>query len=154
MCVLGPCAWYFFFSSRRRHTRCALVTGVQTCALPISAPEARAEVDRVAVPLQRGGAHGLPCDVADHRLGQVHDLVVAGVGLVQFEHRELRVVPGADALVAAVAVDLVPPLEATDDQALEGGIRRPAMKRVQAERLVMRGERICTPTKNGKARGE
>src|SRR3546814_10086353 len=26
-----------FFSSRRRHTRCALVTGVQTCALPICA---------------------------------------------------------------------------------------------------------------------
>src|SRR3546814_9535239 len=26
---------YFFFSSRRRHTRCSLVTGVQTCALPI-----------------------------------------------------------------------------------------------------------------------
>src|SRR3546814_7254506 len=26
---------YFFFSRRRRHTRCALVTGVQTCALPI-----------------------------------------------------------------------------------------------------------------------
>src|SRR3546814_2032988 len=26
---------YFFFSSRRLHTRCALVTGVQTCALPI-----------------------------------------------------------------------------------------------------------------------
>src|SRR3546814_3168539 len=33
-------SWYvlsvvFFFASRRRHTRCALVTGVQTCALPI-----------------------------------------------------------------------------------------------------------------------
>src|SRR3546814_9487682 len=27
--------WLVFFSSRRRHTRCALVTGVQTCALPI-----------------------------------------------------------------------------------------------------------------------
>src|SRR3546814_1434710 len=29
--------WYMilFLSSRRRHTRCALVTGVQTCALPI-----------------------------------------------------------------------------------------------------------------------
>src|SRR3546814_5504116 len=27
---------WFFLSSRRRHTRCALVTGVQTCALPIS----------------------------------------------------------------------------------------------------------------------
>src|SRR3546814_5693567 len=31
--VLRVC--FFFFSSRRRHTRCALVTGVQTCALPI-----------------------------------------------------------------------------------------------------------------------
>src|SRR3546814_10766080 len=33
----------FFFSSRRRHTRCALVTGVQTCALPILQPTAEAE---------------------------------------------------------------------------------------------------------------
>src|SRR3546814_17028562 len=33
MCQLH---FVFFFSSRRRHTRCALVTGVQTCALPIS----------------------------------------------------------------------------------------------------------------------
>src|SRR3546814_5857461 len=32
------CIVFFFFSSRRRHTRCALVTGVQTCALPISGP--------------------------------------------------------------------------------------------------------------------
>src|SRR3546814_1303440 len=35
-----PCFYVvscFFFSSRRRHTRCALVTGVQTCALPIYA---------------------------------------------------------------------------------------------------------------------
>src|SRR3546814_4729887 len=29
------CFGCFVFSSRRRHTRCALVTGVQTCALPI-----------------------------------------------------------------------------------------------------------------------
>src|SRR3546814_177065 len=34
------CFIVFFFSSRRRHTRCALVTGVQTCALPISAATA------------------------------------------------------------------------------------------------------------------
>src|SRR3546814_15145747 len=34
MCFTLYCV-YFFFSSRRRHTRCALVTGVQTCALPI-----------------------------------------------------------------------------------------------------------------------
>src|SRR3546814_14056368 len=35
MCICFS-ACFFFFSSRRRHTRCALVTGVQTCALPIS----------------------------------------------------------------------------------------------------------------------
>src|SRR3546814_6454133 len=29
------CFLLFCFASRRRHTRCALVTGVQTCALPI-----------------------------------------------------------------------------------------------------------------------
>src|SRR3546814_6729992 len=32
VCFFG---FLFFFSSRRRHTSCALVTGVQTCALPI-----------------------------------------------------------------------------------------------------------------------
>src|SRR3546814_1538847 len=40
----------FFFSSRRRHTRCALVTGVQTCALPIC-PERKC--DEVVVHVAR-----------------------------------------------------------------------------------------------------
>src|SRR3546814_4053056 len=35
------CIIFFVFSSRRRHTRCALVTGVQTCALPICPFSAR-----------------------------------------------------------------------------------------------------------------
>src|SRR3546814_7967104 len=39
----------FFFSSRRRHTICALVTGVQTCALPIYAVPAG---DERILPLQ------------------------------------------------------------------------------------------------------
>src|SRR3546814_4361167 len=33
VCVSFPL--WFFFASRERHTRCPLVTGVQTCALPI-----------------------------------------------------------------------------------------------------------------------
>src|SRR3546814_4059483 len=48
----------FFFSSRRRHTRCALVTGVQTCALPICR--------RILVRTGKGmktQAAGLPPDV-------------------------------------------------------------------------------------------
>src|SRR3546814_1224412 len=39
----------FFFSSRRRHTRCALVTGVQTCALPILLRELCVGMDVVRV---------------------------------------------------------------------------------------------------------
>src|SRR3546814_4995438 len=42
----------FFFSSRRRHTRCALVTGVQTCALPIFTP-----IERVMTAARLAGAH-------------------------------------------------------------------------------------------------
>src|SRR3546814_9638115 len=40
VCIV--CGVFFFFSSRRRHTRCALVTGVQTCALPIFAEAKKA----------------------------------------------------------------------------------------------------------------
>src|SRR3546814_7905995 len=40
VCYFHSC-YFFFFSSRRRHTRCALVTGVQTCALPIFVAAAR-----------------------------------------------------------------------------------------------------------------
>src|SRR3546814_8474958 len=39
----------FFFSSRRRHTRCALVTGVQTCALPICVALGGEGVERAGV---------------------------------------------------------------------------------------------------------
>src|SRR3546814_4735493 len=58
---------YFFFSSRRRHTRCALVTGVQTCALPI--------ITCVAVLLSRPPASprqlGPAGDVVCHRAGRI-----------------------------------------------------------------------------------
>src|SRR3546814_5845712 len=43
--------YFFFYSSERRHTRCALVTGVQTCALPIFLRPARQEYAK-----GRGGA--------------------------------------------------------------------------------------------------
>src|SRR3546814_9195474 len=49
--------FYFllFFSSRIRHTRCALVTGVQTCALPIYPMQAMAAMKNLAI------AGGLLC---------------------------------------------------------------------------------------------
>src|SRR3546814_3530163 len=53
----------FFFSSRRRHTRCALVTGVQTCALPISTCGQRHATHRRILPSAEREYH-------DHRLHQ------------------------------------------------------------------------------------
>src|SRR3546814_971649 len=63
---------FFFCSSRRRHTRGALVTGVQTCALPIYDGDAVGALDR-RQPLrdhQRGAAlHELVERRLDHALG-------------------------------------------------------------------------------------
>src|SRR3546814_3474129 len=44
---------YFFFSSRRRHTRFALVTGVQTCALPISSRATVTQLRNLSFPCLR-----------------------------------------------------------------------------------------------------
>src|SRR3546814_7990927 len=61
----------FFFSSRRRHTRCALVTGVQTCALPIC--EMREDGMRLSPSPQPGQvemhADDAKIDAADAHLG-------------------------------------------------------------------------------------
>src|SRR3546814_6008939 len=58
---------FFFFSSRRRHTSCALVTGVQTCALPIfrygaCPPTRRKKRQRTGL---KSGAHSkpAPCNI-------------------------------------------------------------------------------------------
>src|SRR3546814_5178081 len=87
LCVFG-CV--FFFSSRRRHTRCALVTGVQTCALPICQC-----ADLLA------GALGEE-DFIGH--ARRRDLVTAERGLVEDLHvgrREGLFLPAANAELAA-----------------------------------------------------
>src|SRR3546814_6205303 len=65
MCYYTLCLFVFrclllfcFFSSRRRHTRCALVTGVQTCALPIFSFIAQAAADWFT--RQLGSSNGAP----------------------------------------------------------------------------------------------
>src|SRR3546814_14003229 len=65
-CVVSDCLVLFFFSSRRRHTRCALVTGVQTCALPIC----KDRLHRVSL----GGLRGRPPDNARVLAGRFHSL--------------------------------------------------------------------------------
>ena len=61
---------FFFFSSRRRHTRSGRVTGVQTCALPIS-NDKRGEEKREGKGCgglqKRGKKHTYPLSVARER---------------------------------------------------------------------------------------
>src|SRR3546814_7526341 len=77
------CFHLFFFSSRRRHTRCALVTGVQTCALPICSATvygpAHERLPHCDIRLAEGGRVTLPeldldlsvLDVPGHTAGHI-----------------------------------------------------------------------------------
>src|SRR3546814_3362225 len=70
-----------FFTSRRRHTRCALVTGVQTCALPISLlsePErmtvyAMLRAALIALALVAGAGTGIPATAQELKAGEKFD---------------------------------------------------------------------------------
>src|SRR3546814_10477700 len=64
-----------FFSSRRRHTRCALVTGVQTCALPISWLPTLRRMDRVIANSQSTASTTVQAGVAADRISIVHPVV-------------------------------------------------------------------------------
>src|SRR3546814_9039957 len=82
---------FFFFSSRRRHTRCALVTGVQTCALPIYA---------------KGILQNSP-DLADHIEGEpTSDTIRLNTGIdIEVRPASFRTIRGITA-VAAVADEI------------------------------------------------
>src|SRR3546814_3368691 len=72
MILLSLC----FFSSRRRHTRCALVTGVQTCALPISAEDIDAWFETHSLPRHPLVAEGFPsigCSPCTHKVAPGED---------------------------------------------------------------------------------
>src|SRR3546814_7320162 len=62
--------FFVFFSSRRRHTRCALVTGVQTCALPILADRRlpfeifQLDADALVLPLGTQRFFAVAADIA------------------------------------------------------------------------------------------
>src|SRR3546814_1156716 len=68
-----------FFSSRRRQTRCVLVTGVQTCALPISATEVTVRLKRPPLPIfdEDVGAGGEPPNANYFRFRLGPEVVIA-----------------------------------------------------------------------------
>src|SRR3546814_6816650 len=59
--------FFFFFSSRRRHTGCALVTGVQTCALPISVLRCGPDETGGGRLIEYFGRHGVDAQLRHNR---------------------------------------------------------------------------------------
>src|SRR3546814_3282065 len=92
-----------FFSSRRRHTRCALVTGVQTCALPI-----------LLVSRERGGSGAVSSGSGDDLLNLQAVVVVAD------GQRGVDGVEGVDDLLGVLAVAVVVGDEVTHGGAVRG----------------------------------
>src|SRR3546814_1804488 len=98
----------FFFSSRRLHTRCALVTGVQTCALPIYVWSI---CDRPAVEGKNrsGGISRCPTS----RPADCCAVATANIGAAQAPVRQAllrglrRIAEGAPRLAAAAVVEMV-----------------------------------------------
>src|SRR3546814_6828187 len=83
------CMYLVFFASRRWHTRCALVTGVQTCALPIFRPNGDVALAVVSIDLSRTALHGQGRDAGEgHRalptvhahVGDRRQILPGGVG--------------------------------------------------------------------------
>src|SRR3546814_4997918 len=99
-----------FFSSRRRHTRCALVTGVQTCALPIC--------DDYTIVRRKGKM--LLASPPENIAGKIE---VRGIGLVEMTH--VSDVPVALVVQLFDVVDRMPP---TPELRVMAGISIPVMK--------------------------
>src|SRR3546814_15085291 len=123
MCVL------FFFSSRRRHTRCALVTGVQTCALPICSTFPQGQ--------EQTGNLGL-CERLPEQLVHHGGIGLAAAGLHRLTNEE------AEQLVLAAAIfgDLVGVggYNLGDDGLDRAGIGRSEERRV--------GQRCVSPVRS------
>src|SRR3546814_16217557 len=100
------CSWCgsFFVSSRRRHTRCALVTGVQTCALPISSArraEPRSARYREHESQEQGGQI-----MSDNRQS------LSDLGAIAGDQEQAQQPAAAAAAAADTAVEAPPPVVA------------------------------------------
>src|SRR3546814_17199887 len=79
--------YFLFVSSRRRHTRCALVTGVQTCALPISRPSLREAIQKLAAKGLLVSRHGGGTFVAESLGSTFSDPLLHQIGRASCRER-------------------------------------------------------------------
>src|SRR3546814_5775011 len=95
---------FMFFSSRRRHTICALVIGVQTCALPSSSAEVRLDGAEASLLLKADAATvdalSATLTAATLDIDALQGTVAAKVDSVTFDALETRVASAEDTLSA------------------------------------------------------
>src|SRR3546814_8264557 len=109
------CFWCFFFSSRSRHTICALVTGVQTCALPICEDTLEGFQDAFSARIQALAAtHNLLAETSwvdlvlrDLAVGELAPFVSPGSNRIHLENLNIRVTARAAVAVGLVLHELV-----------------------------------------------
>src|SRR3546814_10525730 len=95
----------FFFSSRRRHTRCALVTGVQTCALPISIIDYAKLLKKNPTQEQSTHIHGIERS-ANFQLSLINDLLTYTKNESHTQKLALALVRIADPVVDKFSVQI------------------------------------------------
>ena len=77
----------------------------------------------------------------EHLLGEIHQVAIVAVRLIELEHREFGIVARRQTFVAEVPIHLEHALEATDHEPLQIQLRRDSQIQVHVERVVMRDER-------------
>src|SRR5512142_2419556 len=128
-----------FHAPSESFSRAAARERASASPLPASAsstgrPSARAPISTIET-RGTGGGRG------EELVREPHQVLVRGVGLVELDRRELRVVAAVDALVAPDPADLVDAVEPAHHQPLEVELGRDAELQVEAERVVVGLER-------------
>ena len=78
-----------------------------------------------------------------HSFRQGHHIPVVGVGLVELQHRKLRIVLGGNPLVAEIPVDLVNAVEASHGEPFQVKLRGDAQVKVEVQSVVVGNEGPC-----------
>src|SRR3546814_1129836 len=104
------------FSSRRRHTRCALVSGVQTCALPIYFSDLQRDITVASVTQGTGSVVANATDAtilgfeAEMTVIPVRGLELTGnVGYVDIQYKNVQFDLNGDGSIDSIDYGLVPP---------------------------------------------
>ncbi len=79
--------------------------------------------------------------MADEFFGEIHQLPIGGIGLIELDHGEFGIVLDRNPLITEIAVDLENAIETADHQPLQIKFRRDAQEQIHLQRIVVGDER-------------